>query len=221
MSKDIQMNFCTIDFQYKAETASSWSAWKTILNKEDTSDYVDAKVVDINLSLSDTYKIRLRAIDEVGDVSYFDAQIPTADVTMHLRNGGKGAAFGKYAEKDYCLDIDEDWELNVRGVARVGEALHTPHIGQIDAYSHKNFDELIYKTGYYTGSSAPSSVSATNYPINETGVLEVISAMGQNSETLAWWGFAYQTYRTHTGLIYVRSYFSGTGWTAWKKVTLS
>lgn len=110
---------------------------------------------------------------------------------------------------------------DIRGDARVGKTLYPNHIASIDSYASKDFNELVYKTGYYSGTSAPSSVSSVNYPINETGVLEVISCMEQNAETLDWWGFAYQTYRTHTGIMYIRSYFSTTGWTTWKKVTLT
>ena len=37
--------------------------------------------------------------------------IPTAAVTLNLRSGGRGAAFGKYAEKDDTLQLAWDLEL--------------------------------------------------------------------------------------------------------------
>jgi hypothetical protein len=221
MANDVQKNFCLMRLQYKVDGATSWTSWTTIIDKNDASDSVDTILTGINLAPSITYLVRIEVVDDIGESSSILITIPTADCTYHLRKGGKAIGIGKYAEKDYVLDIDDEWELNARGNARVGGTLYPSHIASIDAYSYKDFNELVYKTGYYTGTSAPSSASCKNYPIDETGMLEVISAMAQNKETLAWWGFAYQTYRTHTGLIYVRSYFSSTGWTAWKKVTLT
>ena len=220
MAEDVQKNFCLMRLQYKAEGATSWSSWTTLLEKN-ASDSIDARLSGINLSISTTYLVRIEVIDEVGESSSTIITIPTADVTAHLREGGKAIGVGKYAEEDYIVDIDDEWEVNARGDLKVGGTFYPSHIASIDDYSNNDFNELIYKTGYYTGTSAPSSVSCTNYPIDETGLLEVISAMAQNKTTLAWWGFAYQTYRTHTGKVYMRSYYSSSGWTAWKQVTFT
>lgn len=78
-------------------------------------------------------------------------------------------------------------------------------------YANKDFNELKHNTGYYIDSSRPSDLGCSNYPVDITGVLEVI-ALGE---------FAYQTYKTHEGEIYFRSYVETVGWTAWKKVTLT
>lgn len=212
ISEGVQKNFCLMRFKHKPEGSTSWGDWTTILAKDNEADSVDAILTGINLSLSTTYLVQIEVVDEVGESSSTLITIPTADVTVHLRAGGKAIGVGKYAEKDHIVDIDDEWELNVRGT------LHASHIAPIDAYSNKDFNALIYKTGYYTGTAAPSAASCSNYPIDKTGVLEVIAAMKQNSETLAWWGFAYQTYRTHDGEVYMRSYFISTGWTAWKKI---
>lgn len=216
-SDGVQKNFCLLRYRCKAEGATKFSDWGTLLAKSNTStDEVDAIIENAVSSIKTSYVIQIGIIDDIGESPEpMEFTIPTDKVTLHLKHGGYGAAFGKYAEIENCVEISEDWKLDVKGV------LHANHIAQIDSYSYKDFNELIYETGYYTGTSAPSAVSATNYPVNETGMLEVISAMAQNATTLAWWGFAYQTYRTHNGLIYVRSYYSSSGWTAWKKVTLT
>lgn len=212
-----QKNFCLLRFRYKTENASSFSSWTTLLAKDNTgTDKVDAVAENVVPSKTTSYIVQVGVIDDIGESATMEFNIPTDQVTVHLKNGGKGVAFGKYSETDNCVDINEEWELKVRGV------LHAHHIGAISSYSYADFNELIYQTGYYIGSSAPTSVSATNYPINETGVLEVISTMTPSDSTASgWYGFAYQTYRTHTGNIYTRSYFSSTGWTDWKKVTLT
>lgn len=221
VSDGVQKNFCLMRFRYKVEGTTAWGSWRTILAKDNASDIVDITLTDINLSPSTTYLAQIEVVDDVGESINTLIAIPTADVTVHLRHGGKAVGIGKYAEKDNIVDIDDEWEVNARGDLRVGKTFYPDHIASIDSYGDKDFNELIYKTGYYSGTSAPSAVSAVNYPINETGMLEVISCMGQNAETLAWWGFAYQTYKTHTGNMYIRSYYSTTGWTNWKKVTLT
>lgn len=216
-----QKNFCVMRLKYKAEGATSWGSNITILAKDNTSDNMDAILTNINLSPSTTYLVQIEVVDDVGESYSTIINIPTADVTVHLREGGKGVGIGKYAEKDNVVDIDEEWEVHARGDLRVGGTIYPDNIASIDAYEYKDFNELIYKTGYYKGTSAPSATGCKNYPINETGLLEVISAMAQNATTLDWWGFAYQTYRDYKGNVYMRSYYSSSGWTAWKKVTLT
>lgn len=178
-------------------------------------DETDAILEGIVPSISTSYKVQVGAFDDIGESSILEFSIPTAQVTVHLRKGGKGIGIGKYSEKDNCVEIEQDWELNAKGTLRAG------HIASIDDYASKNFNELIYATGYYTGTAAPSTTSCSNYPVDKTGLLEVISSIKQNSETSAWWGFAYQTYRTHDGEVYMRSYYSASGWTAWKKISLT
>ena len=218
LADGVQKNFCSIRFKYKVEGSDSWGSLNTILAKNNESDSVDAILTEVNLSVTTTYLVQIEIEDDIGESSSMIITIPTADVTVHLRKGGKAIGIGKYAEEDNIVDISEEWELYVRGNLNVN---HINHIPAIDNYKDKDFNELIYKTGYYTGTAAPSAAGCSNYPDNETGLLEVISAMLQNKTTLNWWGFAYQTYRTHTGKVYMRTYFVDTGWTTWKKVTLT
>ena len=221
-AEGIQKNFCLLRFRHKTENATSFLSWVSLLEKDNTnSNEIDAIIENAVTSTTTSYIVQIGVVDDIGESTIAEFTIPTADVTVHLRKGGKGIGIGKYSEEDNCVDIDEDWELNARGDVKVHKTLYPNHIASIDSYSYKDFNELVYKTGYYSGTSAPSAVSATNYPVNETGVLEVISTMAQNTTTLAWWGFAYQTYRAHTGNVYTRCYYSTTGWTDWKKVSLT
>ena len=47
-----------------------------------------------------SYQVELSAVDALNNETVVQITIPTAEVTLHLRDGGKGAAFGKYAEKE-------------------------------------------------------------------------------------------------------------------------
>lgn len=221
MSEEVQKNFSLVRFRYKVDGTTSWGEWITILDKNSSAESVDTTLTSLELSLSTTYLVQLEVVDDVGESYSTLITVPTADVTVHLREGGKAVGVGKYAEKDYIVDIDDEWDVNARGNLTVGGTLSAQHIATIGYYTSKDFNELVYDTGYYIGSAAPENSTCKNYPVNETGMLEVISAMVQNPSTLKWWGFAYQTYRTHTGKVYMRSYYSDTGWNAWKQVTLT
>lgn len=216
MSDGTQKNFCLLKYRYKASGASTYSDPVTLLTKADTTDNVDVALSGIVESIVTSYTVQLLVTDTIGETVYYTFDIPTVSTDFHLREGGDGAAFGKYAEKAGVLECEWDGEFNKN--VRVAGMMSAGHIGQVGKYDSLDFNELIYNTGYYIGTSAPSAAGCSNYPIDKTGILEVISAMLQNSTTLAWWGFAYQTYRSHDGQIYTRSYFIGDGWTSWQKM---
>lgn len=52
-----------------------------------------------------TYEVEISAVDGVGSKNTVVFTIPTAEVAFHIKPGGKGAAFGKYATEDDALDI--------------------------------------------------------------------------------------------------------------------
>lgn len=60
-----------------------------------------------------TYNARIRAVDTIGNEAVYSVVISTANVAFHLRERGKGAAFGKYAEEDDLLDCA--WRFRARG----------------------------------------------------------------------------------------------------------
>lgn len=170
---------------------------------------VDGSVTFTNVPTDVTLTAEAKVTDAFSTATK-SVVVPTVAVTMDFHSSGKGAAFGKVAEYENRLDIA--WDTTIRGT------LTATHIARADQYDGKNFNDLVYNTGYYTSGATPSSAGCKNYPIDVTGVLEVISQIFTNSTTGNKWGFAYQTYRTYTGDIYTRSYYTDTGFTAWKKV---
>lgn len=52
------------------------------------------------LSAAASYEVELSAVDTVGTVRAVRYTTSTSQVTLHLRSGGKGAAFGKYSEAE-------------------------------------------------------------------------------------------------------------------------
>ena len=71
----------------------SWSGYTTL------SSGVE-KVLGGGLAATASYEVELSAADTVGSVRTVRYTAATSQVTLHLRSGGKGAAFGKYGEKE-------------------------------------------------------------------------------------------------------------------------
>lgn len=57
------------------------------------------------LSPRESYEVHLTAVDTLGNTALCTVVIPTDDAFFHGRQGGKGAAFGKYAEQDDLLEV--------------------------------------------------------------------------------------------------------------------
>lgn len=70
------------------------------------------------VSAQQTYWFRLALRDALGNEAVYTTPIPTAQVFFHGRDGGKGAAFGKYAERDGLLEVD--WDVQVNGDLTIG-----------------------------------------------------------------------------------------------------
>ena len=68
-----------------------------------------------------SYMVRLTATDKLGNSAVYTRTVPTKAVTFHLKNGGKGAAFGKYAEKDDYLDCQ--WKAAFGQSVEIAEEL--------------------------------------------------------------------------------------------------
>lgn len=216
-------------------------------NSTASDEVTTAALLGGNLATSNSYVIEVQVVDTIGYASSVTVMITTDKIYWHRDGANNALGLGKYAESPNTLDsdwdiktsknieadgnctiggtmsakkveatgdIDADGTVNAAAVETVGNAviggtLSAHDIGRIGYYRNLDFNTLTNQTGYYVDSSAPSGVGSTNYPVNTTGMLEVIAYGGS---------FAYQTYRTYDGLIYTRSYYKSTGWTAWKQV---
>ena len=78
---------------------------------------VTAVIGDGLLSTESTYIVEISAYDTLGNTAKVTEYVPTSAIFFHGRDGGKGAAFGKYAEEDNVLDVA--WELRCPSL-RVG-----------------------------------------------------------------------------------------------------
>lgn len=185
-------NFCTLRFQHKASSADGFGEWITLLSDSDSEN--DVTHIDSNATPHATvsYNIRLSVIDTVGNETVVEVYIPTDDVAFHLKAGGKGAAFGKYAEEDGLLDLA--WGLRAAG-----------GIAPIGSYDGKDLNAMIEKGGCFSGGT-PSVYGTSNCPEDAVGLLMVLAADG----------IAVQMFYAGSGNVYSRVY-SGS-FTAWKSL---
>ena len=95
--------------KYKRTTVSTW----TTVSAAFTSG---AAVVfgGGGISTEYSYDVQYTLTDAFSSVSIQDI-ISTAAVVMDFKQGGKGVAVGKVAEKDNCFEVSEDWDVRVYG----------------------------------------------------------------------------------------------------------
>lgn len=100
-------NHCSLTAQYKEAGAQTFSAAVKLTSGQKTRINGSA-VIDPEKS----YTVRITAKDRIGRTAIYEATVPTATITFHLKDGGKGAAFGKISEKDNTFECGWDAEFS-------------------------------------------------------------------------------------------------------------
>ena len=100
-------NSCSLQGFYRLAGGSYGTGQNLVSNQ--------AKRLTNAAAVESSYVAKIVAKDSLGNSRQYEATIPTAAVAFHIREGGKGAAFGKYAETDSLLDVG--WDLRVHGKA--------------------------------------------------------------------------------------------------------
>ena len=108
-------NVNTAQVQYQINSNS----WVTASAHTVTTSDVALTVTNFTFDLKQTYKVNIRITDKFGQTDTYQYKIPTEEVAFNLKEGGGGAAFGKYAEKANTLDVN--WNLNVGGDISFGD----------------------------------------------------------------------------------------------------
>lgn len=136
-------NSLTIKAAYRQVGQTAWAAETTISSGV-------ASVLGGGLSSTVSYDARITATDSLGNKAEYITLIGTADVALNIMPGGKGAAFGKYAEHENALDIG-DWNLMAANLYPVGSVYMT--------YGSENPQDLYGGTwAQVTGTGLPFNV---------------------------------------------------------------
>lgn len=96
-------NTLTLRCRYRA-VGGGWSGYTPLTP--------GAVTVLPGFALAVSYEVEVEAVDALGGRRTVSGTVPTAAVAFHLREGGCGAAFGKYAERDGWLE--SDWDMDLR-----------------------------------------------------------------------------------------------------------
>ncbi len=101
-------NLATLAAKYRVYGGS----WVNAESITDTAGTVKCVMGNNAIAQTDTYEVRFSVTDAFTTTTV-QSKLGTAFCSLNIRKGGKGAAFGKYAEADNVLDIAYD--LAVRG----------------------------------------------------------------------------------------------------------
>lgn len=101
-------NALTIQARYK-ETGGSYSGYVDVGESE--------TLVGSGLTSGASYVVEITATDSVGNSRVVEHTNFGSSVAFHLKDGGNGAAFGKYSEEEECLDCL--WDAMFRGDVEV------------------------------------------------------------------------------------------------------
>lgn len=157
----VAYNACEIRYRYKAESASNWSAWATILPGNRDADEVETGAMLGGVLAADkSYLVQVGVIDDVGATTSTTVYIPTDRVYMHQDKVRRALAFGMYIQDDNCIDIAEDITVRVRGHLDVA----TPSTA--DDMSGNTMDYLKLGAKITATAAAPVSLNSIRTPGN-------------------------------------------------------
>ena len=110
------VNTCSVRCRYKPE-GGSWShdsgkGVDVLLSTNTSTDKFDVLLPNIVSNIAISYTVELNITDDTNLTSTMIFDIPSENVDFELREGGKGAAFGKHATTANLLDVGWDAKFN-------------------------------------------------------------------------------------------------------------
>lgn len=104
-------NACTLT-GYWAAASGAWSAGTAMTSETDCIITGDTDILP-----AASYRARIVGRDSLGNEAAYETTIPTSQVTVHLKEGGKAVGIGKYAEHEHAIDIADGWDIYWGGKA--------------------------------------------------------------------------------------------------------
>jgi hypothetical protein len=112
------VNTCSVRCRYKPE-GGSWShnpgdGVAVLLGTNTSTDEFDVALPNVVSDITLSYMVELNIVDDAGITSTMVFNIPSERVDFDLREGGKGAAFGKHANIENLFECEFDAQFNHR-----------------------------------------------------------------------------------------------------------
>ena len=172
----------------------------TALTASGTKGSASVVIGSSKLSVDNQYNIQITVIDSKKGTSTSTYPLSAAVFTIDFKNGGKGVAIGKPADKDNLFDVN--WATRVRNKLSVDNA---GYFGggvteQIPTLKNTDLNTMTTTGKWYV-------YDGTNRPVETNGWVEVIRLNNDN---------IMQRYTTWSNLIYVRT--KSVTWCNWTLV---
>lgn len=170
-----------------------------------------------------SYVAKIEARDSLGNMAKYEVTIPTDNVTFHLKEGGQGAAFGKYSEEDDLLDTA--WSLRVRKNMTVDGGLTiTDASGLMTQLTKRpNSRDVLtdFNSGYglTPGLWAVWNESGTEANGPDSGAASGVCLVIRIDNDDGTWQMLHQLYLGADGAAWYRAVIWGAGYGSWKKLT--
>ena len=110
------VNTCSVRCRYKPENGiwshGSGEGVGVLLWTDTSTDTFDVILPNVVSDARCSYTVELNIIDDTYQPSAIVFNIPSEDIDFELREGGRGAAFGKHAVYENLLEVDWDAQFN-------------------------------------------------------------------------------------------------------------
>lgn len=135
-----------------------------------------------------SFEFELRTVDALGKTKSATISVPTESVWLNGKDGGKGAAFGKYAEEDDLFDVA--WRTRLRGEVYMDKAFFTTENGEQEWRNPPMEEGEEYRTverwrgkAVYTklvncGTGVAGEITTTPHGVTATQIIRYHGAMG-------------------------------------------
>lgn len=110
------VNTCSVRCRYKPE-GGSWShnsgdGVAVLLSSNTSTDEFDVILPNIVTDITLFYMVELNIVDDTNTPTTMVFNIPSESIDFNLRDGGKGAAFGKYATAENLFECEWNAKFN-------------------------------------------------------------------------------------------------------------
>jgi hypothetical protein len=157
------------------------NSWVTASAHTTNASDIALTVTNITLNVKQTYKVSIKITDKFGETDTYQYDIPTEEITFNLKEGGNGASFGKYAEKEDMLDIA--WDTNIDGDLTLGGKDLLGYAGTKFGWGKNN---VIYNAQTVANSSGNTITGASVDLAANSTYLVLVGVMASNGDQSAY-----------------------------------
>ena len=180
-------NLISYQLSYKPRNSGTWQT----VSISQTNYISDSYRVVPNVSLQNSYEFKL-IVEDYFSRAEASSSFGTGNKSVNFRDGGKGIAFGKFAEKDNT--IESAWDIDIKGLL-IGKQENDSFYSIIDnnglGIDLQTAEKLTYNQKELADKNYVDSKTA-NIPRIVTGQIKIsnVGAKRVSSQKIAYSGFS-------------------------------